>query len=263
MRTRIVVRFLRVSLAAVLATMTCVAGLAYQVPGPPSTGGLQPPGSLRLEADSPVPGTGFASQSPDVTPPPPAARQGIPTQSPANPIPVQRSYSTAWPSLSSTPTRQYGHGGTGSTAANGLLAPTGQAGAARYPTSLGSRGGGSSFTSQAALGAMSGSRPSARRTASSKPFSSYSPKPGVSPYMNLFRTDNFSGIDNYNLYVRPTMRQQQTNRQTRTELNSLRSNSGAHGTQLRDLNQRTDTLQGTSQPGRFGNYLDYYPGLKR
>jgi hypothetical protein len=48
----------------------------------------------------------------------------------------------------------------------------------------------------------------------SKPFSSYSPAPTVSPYLNLFR-DDFGGDDdfNYNTLVRPMLQQQQFNQQ--------------------------------------------------
>jgi hypothetical protein len=49
----------------------------------------------------------------------------------------------------------------------------------------------------------------------SKPFSSFSPGPTVSPYLNLFRTD-LSGNNalNYQTLVEPQLRQQQLNQQT-------------------------------------------------
>jgi hypothetical protein len=47
-----------------------------------------------------------------------------------------------------------------------------------------------------------------------KPFSSYSPSPTVSPYMNLFRDDNaFDDDFDYNTLVRPMLQQQQFNEQ--------------------------------------------------
>jgi hypothetical protein len=48
----------------------------------------------------------------------------------------------------------------------------------------------------------------------SKPFSSFSPGPTVSPYLNLFRTD-LSGNNalNYQTLVEPQLRQQQLNQQ--------------------------------------------------
>ena len=48
----------------------------------------------------------------------------------------------------------------------------------------------------------------------SKPFSSYSPQPTVSPYMNLFRVDLGGSSDfNYSTLVRPQLQQQQVNEQ--------------------------------------------------
>jgi hypothetical protein len=48
----------------------------------------------------------------------------------------------------------------------------------------------------------------------SKPFSSYSAPPTVSPYLNLFRVDLGGGSDfNYNTLVRPQLQQQQQNQE--------------------------------------------------
>jgi hypothetical protein len=48
----------------------------------------------------------------------------------------------------------------------------------------------------------------------SKPFSSYSPSPTVSPYLNLFREDLQGESDlNYQTLVRPMLQQQQFNEQ--------------------------------------------------
>ena len=260
MRTTTAAWFLPVILAAVLATVTNVSGLAYQAPGSAPADGSQLSVPPAPDAGAPGPEASAPSQPPDATTPPSAARASIPPRSPARYGPVQQAYSTAWPYLDFTPTR----GGMGS-AANVPLPPTGRAGVSRYPTPTGPRGVGSSFTSQAAAEAMSGSRPSARTGVSPRPFSDYSPRSGVSPYMNLFRTSSsgFAEIDNYNTLVRPALQQRQTNRQTQWDVHSLRSRSGAQGTQLRELNQRTDALQGTFQRNRFGNHFDYYPGLNR
>jgi hypothetical protein len=49
---------------------------------------------------------------------------------------------------------------------------------------------------------------------SSKPFSSFSPSPTTSPYLNLFREDIEGGGDfNYQTLVRPQLQQQQFNQQ--------------------------------------------------
>lgn len=51
-------------------------------------------------------------------------------------------------------------------------------------------------------------------TRSSKPFSSYSSSPTVSPYLNLFRTDLSTGGNfNYSTLVQPQLQQQQFNQQ--------------------------------------------------
>lgn len=249
--------FLPVGLAAVLVAVTSVSGSAYQAPGSPPAAEVQVPTASNPETGAEVPGASLPPRSSSVPTPPSA---GVPPRSPASSGSAGQAYSTAWPYLNSTPTRQSGYGGTGSPA----LPPTGRAGVNSYPSHLGARGGGGSFTSQAAAGAMSGSRPSARSAVSSKPYSGYSRKSPVSPYMNLFRSNNLAGtIDNYSTLVRPLLQQQQVNRQTQWDLHSLRSKSGLQGTQLRDLNRRTDGLPDATQQNRYKNYLDYYPRLNR
>jgi hypothetical protein len=66
----------------------------------------------------------------------------------------------------------------------------------------------SSFSSaRIGLGSTTGSR-------GSKPFSSYSSAPTVSPYLNLFRTDLNTGSNfNYSTLVEPQLQQQQVNQQ--------------------------------------------------
>lgn len=67
----------------------------------------------------------------------------------------------------------------------------------------------------------SGSMPSSRPAASvgggiapSKPFSSYTPQPTVSPYLNLFRVDlNGNNDFNYSTLVQPQLQQQRLNQQ--------------------------------------------------
>ena len=253
--------FLPVSLAALLVTVTNVSGLAYQAPGLPAADESQVPRVPGSGVGAPVPGTSSPSQPSNPAASPSTLRVNVPPQSPVHPASVQQTYSTAWPYLGSTPFRRSTYGGTGSAAANVALPPTRQASVNRYPTPLGTRGGGSSFTSQAAVGAMLGSPRSAM---ASKPFSDYSPKPAFSPYMNLFRADNQLGtIDNYSTLVKPMLQQRQMNRQTQWELRSLQSKSGAQGSQLQQLNRRTDALQGTSGQNRAKNYFNYYPGLNR
>jgi hypothetical protein len=57
-------------------------------------------------------------------------------------------------------------------------------------------------------------RPGFGAARTSKPFSSYSGSPAVSPYLNLFRTDLSSGGNfNYSTLVQPQLQQQQINQQ--------------------------------------------------
>jgi len=257
MRTTTAAWFLPVSLAAVLAAVTNVSVLAYQGPGSPTAGRSQVPGPSGLDAGAPGPGMSSPSRSSNAATLPRASAASATRQSPGQFGPVQQEYSTAWSHSNFTPARRSTYGGAGSAAANLPLPPTGRAAVNRYPTPLGTRGGGSSFTSQAAARAMSGSRPSARAAGSPKAFSDYSRKSAVSPYMNLFRTDNqFGDIDNYNTLVKPMLRQRQMNRQTQWGLRT-------QGNRLRELNRRTGSLQGISQQSSFRNYLDYYPALNR
>ncbi len=56
-----------------------------------------------------------------------------------------------------------------------------------------------------------------------KPFSDYRLPPAISPYMNLYRFNPATGVDNYNLFVRPILEQEAFNRQTAAQLRSLRT----------------------------------------
>lgn len=57
-----------------------------------------------------------------------------------------------------------------------------------------------------------------------KPFSDYEAAPVLSPYMQLFRRDNFTGIDNYNLYVKPALEAEQKRKQMQNQLNTVQQN---------------------------------------
>lgn len=54
-----------------------------------------------------------------------------------------------------------------------------------------------------------------------KPFANYQAAPVVSPYMNLYRRDNYTGVDNYTFYVKPALQAEQDRQQTQTRLNEL------------------------------------------
>ncbi len=97
---------------------------------------------------------------------------------------------------------------------------------------------------------------------STKPFANFTPSSPISPYMNLFRTDTtFGTIDNYNSRVRPLLAQQRVNQQTGNRIRSLQLQSRTRGTQIRQLGQQTQLLQGTARPPAFMDYGGYYPSL--
>lgn len=54
-----------------------------------------------------------------------------------------------------------------------------------------------------------------------KPFANYQKPPNFSPYMNLYRRDNFSGIDNYNFYVKPALEAERQNAEMQREIHDL------------------------------------------
>jgi hypothetical protein len=85
-----------------------------------------------------------------------------------------------------------------------------------------------------------------------KAFSSYRPTSGVSPYMNLFRT-NTGGVDNYNTLVKPELEQRRLNQQFNRDIGGLERNTNQ---QLLDLRRRyeathrqpVDNSQGVGTP---------------
>ncbi|MCR4415712.1 MAG: hypothetical protein NUV77_25140 [Thermoguttaceae bacterium] len=98
-----------------------------------------------------------------------------------------------------------------------------------------------------------------------KPFSDYRPSSPISPYMHLYRF-NPSGIDNYNLFVRPVIEQQAFNRQATRELHTLRSAAQSHGAAIDRLDQGGHPWLGRGlQPtaATYMNFRQYYPGFGR
>ncbi|MDO4629052.1 MAG: hypothetical protein Q4C70_07700 [Planctomycetia bacterium] len=64
-----------------------------------------------------------------------------------------------------------------------------------------------------------------------KPFANYEPAPILSPYMNLYRRDNYTGIDNYNLYVKPAIQAEQKRQQMQNQLNTVQQNQNQQAVQ--------------------------------
>jgi hypothetical protein len=87
----------------------------------------------------------------------------------------------------------------------------------------------------------------------SKPFSSYSSSPTVSPYLNLFREDLEGGGDlNYNTLVRPQLQQQQFNQQVQRQNMQLAQ-------RLQSISARSDfNVQGARDQFPTGHKTVYF-----
>jgi hypothetical protein len=94
-----------------------------------------------------------------------------------------------------------------------------------------------------------------------KAFANYQPPPsGVSPYMNLYRTDTNGGtIDNYTTLVRPQLQQQNVNQQFDKDIFGLQRAERLQNAALQRVDRNTRNLQGVSTPQYFMNSGGYYP----
>jgi hypothetical protein len=120
------------------------------------------------------------------------------------------------------------------------------------------------------LGSGQVSAPAARiglgvgASTSSKPFSSYSPEPTVSPYLNLFRED-FDGTSdfNYQALVRPMLQQQQFNQQVQRQSMEMARRLQTMAAQS-DFNPEGSKSQyPTGHQTVFMYYGHYYPAARR
>lgn len=100
-----------------------------------------------------------------------------------------------------------------------------------------------------------------------KPFSDYRLPPAISPYMNLYRFNPATGVDNYNLFVRPILEQEAFNRQTAAQLRSLRTATQAAlaAPPSGQMGPATGAIwQGQAlqpAPATFMNLQPYYPAF--
>jgi hypothetical protein len=92
-----------------------------------------------------------------------------------------------------------------------------------------------------------------------KPFAGFRPTSGVSPYMNLFRTQGDS-LDNYTSLVRPQLEQRSLNQQFNHDIRGLEGNARSQNVDLRQLYRSNQTLQGVATPQFYMNYGNYFPG---
>jgi hypothetical protein len=100
--------------------------------------------------------------------------------------------------------------------------------------------------------------------AANKPFTSYSPAPTVSPYLNLFREDFEGGGDfNYNTLVRPMLQQQQFNQQVQRQNIAVERQLQSYAAQS-DFNPQGSTSQlPTGHQTVFRYYGRFYPRMYR
>jgi hypothetical protein len=99
-------------------------------------------------------------------------------------------------------------------------------------------------------------------SAAPKPFTSYSPAPTVSPYLNLFREDLEGGGDfNYNTLVRPQLQQQQFNQRVQQQGLSMERQLQSFAAQS-DFNPQGSTSQlPTGHQTVFRYYGRYHPRM--
>lgn len=119
--------------------------------------------------------------------------------------------------------------------------------------------------SSAGFGSRTSSVPSISAGSSSKPFSSVSSSPAVSPYMNLFREDFGGASDlNYQTLVRPQLQQQQYNQQFQRQNMELSTRVQRISAQSAFQNAAgSESIYPTGHPTAFGGYSHFYPALSQ
>lgn len=147
-------------------------------------------------------------------------------------------------SVGSAQGRVYDVNGRNIVGAATAIAPSGSASPARSAATFNSFGGGRS---------------------SSKPFSSASRGPVVSPYLNLFREDfsDGSGGDNYNTLVRPQLRQQQINQSLQLETQAIDRRVRSISAKPAFNPQGSQSQSPTGHPTGFMYYSHFYPAFSQ
>jgi hypothetical protein len=98
----------------------------------------------------------------------------------------------------------------------------------------------------------------------SKPFSSYSPAPTVSPYLNLFRQDLSGNSDfNYQTLVKPMLQQQQFNQQSQRQAYEMARRVQSIAAQGHYNMQGSKDQFPTGHQTAFQYYGRYYPGFQQ
>ncbi len=98
---------------------------------------------------------------------------------------------------------------------------------------------------------------------STKPFSSVTSSPTVSPYLNLFREDLDGGGDfNYQTLVRPQFQQMATNQQFQRQNTELSQRVQSISAQSAYKNPAgSESVYPTGHQTAFGYYGSFYPGM--
>jgi hypothetical protein len=97
-------------------------------------------------------------------------------------------------------------------------------------------------------------------TATSKPFSGYTPPPTVSPYLNLFREERDGSSDfNYQTLVRPLLQQQQINQQVERQTMEMARRMQSLAAQSDFNPQGSESQYPTGHQSVFMYYGHYYP----
>lgn len=99
--------------------------------------------------------------------------------------------------------------------------------------------------------------------ATSKPFSTASRGPTVSPYLNLFQEGLSDDFDTYNTLVRPQLRQQQVNQSLQLETQAI-DRAIRSATAKPAFNPQGSQQQSpTGHPTGFMYYSHFYPGMQQ
>ncbi|MEQ8847015.1 hypothetical protein [Botrimarina sp.] len=101
------------------------------------------------------------------------------------------------------------------------------------------------------VAARSGAAP----VAQGKPFSAVSSSPTVSPYLNLFRSEDDRAAPNYYTFVQPQIQQNEMAQQQRMQLDRLQR-------QVQQASYNRPTVPSTG-PARYGDTGRWYSGWQR
>ena len=86
-----------------------------------------------------------------------------------------------------------------------------------------------------------------------RPFEHYQAPSHISPYMQLYRTDNILGIDNYNMYVKPAIEAEQQRIEMQNQLDTLQQQQQAQMQQNPQLFQQNPQSTQSVSGAVYGN----------